>query len=72
MTDLSIHESPLAQLEKTVSDLLIKLDEVKQENFNLRKQLQAQQLIGDQLTQKNSRASQTIRRIISSIEGAQE
>ena len=36
MTDLSIHESPLAQLEKTVSDLLIKLDEVKQENFNLR------------------------------------
>jgi uncharacterized protein (TIGR02449 family) len=72
MTNVSTPELPLAELEKTVTDLLGKLDELREENLNLRKQLQAQQLIGEQLIQKNSRASQAIRRVISSIEGNEE
>jgi uncharacterized protein (TIGR02449 family) len=60
----------MAGLEKTVDRLLRKLDELRDENLNLRKQLQAQQLMGEQLTQKNSRAGQAIRRLISSIEGS--
>lgn len=71
MTDVVIEESPLVQLEQTVSHLLNKLDELKQENQNLRKQLQAQHLVGEQLVQKNSRASQAIRRVISSMERAE-
>ena len=72
MTNVSMEESSLAQLEQTVSGLLSKLDELRQENLDLRKQLQTQQLIGEQLEQKKSRASLAIRRIISSIEGTQE
>ena len=72
MTDLLTQESPLAQLEQTVNSLLSKLDELRQENLDFRKQLQTQQLIGEQLGQKNSRASLAIRRLISSIEGTQE
>ena len=69
MTEV-ITQSSMTELEQTVNSLLRKLDELRQENSDLRKQLQAQQLMGEQLAQKNSRAGQAIRQLISSIEGS--
>ena len=66
------NESTLSELEQTVGVLLQRLEELEQENYNLRKQVQATQLISEQLSQKNSRASQSIRRLISSIQESVE
>lgn len=62
--------SPLTELEQTVNHLLHKLDQLRQENSDLRQQLQMQHVISEQLGQKNSRAGEAIRQLISSIEGS--
>jgi uncharacterized protein (TIGR02449 family) len=67
---VSTVESPLKELEGVVNRLLDKLDELRDENQRLHKKLQTQQLIGEQLAQKNSRAGEAIKRLISSIEGS--
>ncbi len=72
MTNVSTPESLLTQLEKTVFNLLHKLDKLRKENLHLRAQLDVQALIGQQLIDKNSRASQAIARVIASIEGTDQ
>lgn len=71
MVDVVAGESLLATLEESVDALCRRVDVLRQENLNLRKQLQAQRLMSEQLAQKNSRASEAIGRVIASMEGVE-
>lgn len=67
MADVLSQEPSMATLEESIEALCRRVDVLRQENLNLRKQLQAQRLVSEQLSQKNLRASEALSRMISSI-----
>lgn len=67
MTENAI-QTPISSLEATVDRLLTQFDHLRAENLSLHKQLLAQHDLTDEFSDKNSRASQAIQRLIQRVE----